>query len=100
MPEKQIEIKNSIPNLYCHDESITLQGDLSSAIGSVLHLVFEKCDQATYNGTCKTDTEIIEFIKGKYFIIAYNKITLDANGYGHNTFKKKTNLDWLPINVQ
>ena len=31
---------------------------------------------------------------------AYNKITLDTDGYGQKTFKKKTNLDWLPINIQ
>ena len=61
-----------------------------------MHLFFEKCDKVVRK-TCKTDTEISNFLKDKYFIIAYDKLTLDTDGYGQNTFKKKTNLDWLPI---
>ena len=99
MPEKQLEVYNSIPSLHCFDQEIKLKGNFNTAHASVLHLFFEKCDKSVRK-TCKTDKEISNFIKNKYFIIAYDKLTLDANGYGPKTFKKKTNLDWLPIQVQ
>ena len=63
-----------------------------------MHLVFEKCDKKVRK-SCKNDTEISNFIKNKYFIIAYDKMTLYQDGYGKNTFKRNTNLDWLPIQV-
>jgi hypothetical protein len=39
-----------------------------------LFLSFEKCDQ-TVRTTCKKETEVKEWLKKKYLLIAYNKNT-------------------------
>ena len=75
---------------------MNLQGDWNTGRGKVLHLLYEKCDQ-TVRETCKTNDEITDFIKGKYFLLAYNKITFNEDEYGGKTFTNKTVLEWIPI---
>jgi hypothetical protein len=39
----------------------------------------------------------MDYLKGKYFLIAYNKIIFHDDKYGDRTFTNKTVLDWIPI---
>jgi len=58
--------------LMCSDDNLKLRGDWDSPIGSQFIIQFEKCDNSTANGTCKSDEEIREWMKSKYLYLLIN----------------------------
>jgi hypothetical protein len=61
--------------------------------------MFEKCD-STKRKTCKSDEEVKEWMKDKYFIIAYNKQIFNSQKFGDEKFSKYSTIDWHPMDIK
>ena len=62
------------PKMHCFENKIKLQGEYDSSKARHLAIVFEKCDPKK-RSTCKSETEIENWIKGKYIITIENTWT-------------------------
>ena len=50
--------------------------------------------------TCKSDAELMDFMKKKHFIFSYNKLTfLEEEFDDDKVIKDFNNLDWLTIDI-
>jgi hypothetical protein len=70
--EKRNELIRKIPILQCTRNSISLQGNFNTARARVLEMYFERCDSKVRR-TCKSNTEVKEWLKDKYIWFAYNR---------------------------
>ena len=52
------------------------------------------------NVTCKSDTEITEFLRGKFFLMLFNQMTFDTSEFTEKSIKKVAKVIWLPVNTQ
>ena len=62
-------------------------------------LLFEKCDNATFDGVCKSEEEITDWIRRKFVIVIYNSQKFSSKDYEDS--KKvisETVVNWIPIN--
>jgi len=60
---------------------------------------FETCDSKE-RATCKNDTEIAEWIKGKYLITAENTWTFRAHRYEENRLAANSKFNWFLLGSQ
>ena len=85
--------------MRCIDEPLEIQGDWDTATSKVLLLLFERCDP-TVRKTCKSDADLMDFMKKKHFIFSYNKLTfLEEEFDDDKVIKDFNNLDWLTIDI-
>ena len=52
--------------------NIEVQGDYNSDKARHLKIMFEKCDNNTFEGTCKTEEEISQWLVRKFIVILEN----------------------------
>jgi len=57
-----------------------------------LELAFVPCNQ-TGNPECKSVEEYKKWIKGKFFMVLYNKVMFNPNGFHNETFKEEITVD-------
>ena len=59
--------------LKCLDvDSISVQGDYNSAKARQFVLLFQKCDNSTFDGVCKPEEDILRWLQRKFIFIAHN----------------------------
>ena len=63
-------------------------------MGKNLLLEFRKCEG---RDDCKTDAEIIEWIKQKFIVVLYNQVGFDPEGYGDEAIVKDSRFEYVPI---
>ena len=99
-PEENFPIyKRIMYSMRCIDEPLSIQGDWDTATSKVLLLLFERCDP-TVRKTCKSDAELMDFLKKKHFIFSYNKLTfLEEEFDDDKVINDFNNLDWLTIDI-
>ena len=61
-----------LDNMNCIDEPLSIYGTQTTTKGKLLLFEFIKCDPKV-RLTCKTDSEVEEWLKNKYLVLAYNK---------------------------
>ena len=61
--------------------------------------MFEKCDSEKRK-TCKSDEEVIEWMKDKYMIIAYDKQVFHSRKFGVEKFSKYSTIEFHPIEIK
>ena len=85
----------------CTDERIEIIGDYDSTIAQQFVIQFEKCDNAT-RSTCKTEDEIIDFLKEKYIITRSNnrRFLQDEFSDPGKIIINESRLKWIPISSQ
>ena len=52
--------------------NIEVQGDYNSDKARHLKIMFEKCDNSTFEGTCKSEEEISQWLVRKFIVILEN----------------------------
>lgn len=55
-------------------------------------MAFVPCNQ-TGNPECKSVDEYKKWIKGKFFMVLYNKVMFNPNGLHNETFKEEITVD-------
>jgi hypothetical protein len=60
--------------------------------------MFERCDSKKRK-TCKSESEVKEWMKDKYLILAYNKQQFLQDKFGDERFEKTSTIDWLPLDI-
>lgn len=85
-------------SLRCIDEQLSVFGDWNTPSGKILILAFEKCDK-TKRKTCKTDQEIKEYTKPKYFRFAYNAQEFNEDKFKEEKFDKSVRLDCITMDI-
>ena len=79
------EATNYYPNSICLDDSTHLHM-LNSWYADVwenIQFIITACDQSTYQGTCKTEEEIDQFLRNNIFYFVTQKTTVDKTIYEH-----------------
>ena len=68
-----------LPELQCLSQPLELQGNSNTESEQYVRVIFESCDPAWYTeGSCKTKSEINEWVKDKEIVILYNEEKFDA----------------------
>ena len=85
------------------DKTVTLFGDYNSPDGQMLKLQFEKCDRSK-RSTCRSDDEISDWLKQKFFLIYHNKERFQNNQYKNSNddpnakrVLKESRIDWVKL---
>jgi hypothetical protein len=71
-PGKKDELLRKIAVYKCMKEPVNLIGNWNTAAARVLEVYFVKCDP-TKRDTCKSDEELTEWMRNKYFWFTYNR---------------------------
>jgi hypothetical protein len=82
----------------CINEDVVLYGDFNTAKARILFFEFEKCNRKKRK-TCKTDSEVQEWLKTQYLVFGYNKYNFIEDGFEERMFAKSAFLDWIPIDI-
>ena len=61
------------------DKDKYLQGNYNTVNASIIRVYLTKCQGKDY---CKSDEEIIEFVKGKFLLFYVNERRFDSSMYG------------------
>ena len=84
--------------MHCFKERIALQGDYNTESARTLALVFEKCDSSVRDD-CKSDQEIREFMKTKYFVTIENYWSFKQDEYKESTrLSPEAKFNWFMMN--
>ena len=78
-----------------------IAGDYQSDKAELLNLRLNKCDSSIDTEVvCKSDEEILEFFRNKFFFVIKNEKLFDANKYGLESIVEQCSFTWVPINTQ
>ena len=76
---------------------ISLWGNYDLASANVLMVVFEKCDPAKSKVTCKSDAEIEQWLKYKYFYGIMNSRIFRTHLFDEERILSRSTTVWFPI---
>ena len=74
-----------------------LYGDYNTRKARLISIQLIKCTGHTY---CKTDEEILEFLRDKWIMLLVNQIRFDSEGFDEATSNPEARVKWIPINTQ
>ena len=74
-----------------------LYGDFNSQAARLIDFQLIKCHDQDY---CKSDEEIMEFMKNKFILMLSNKVRFDPEKYSTEAFVEESVLEWITINTQ
>ena len=88
--------------MKCIDEDgINVFGDYNSPKARQFVLLFEKCDNSTYEGVCKSEEQINSWVRRKFVLIAHNDMRFSTRDFNDKTkVAKELRLEWIQINTQ
>ena len=85
------------PKMHCFkDKKVQLSGNYDTAKAMTLAIVFEMCNPKE-RSTCKSETEIYEWIKGKYIITIENSWVFRSNKFNERRMTAESNFHWFPL---
>ena len=88
--------------LKCLDVAyLEVQGDYNTYKARQFVLLFEKCDNATFQGVCKSEEQIKTWLARKFIFITLNNVRFSTKEFSSD--KKvvyETNAIWIPVNSQ
>ena len=101
-PNSQKDLDFYYKKLKCLDvEKINVQGDYNSPKARSFVLLFEKCMNETFDGTCKSDQEIKDWLARKFIIVNMNNQRFNTRKYGFSDkISIESRIEWIPINSQ
>ena len=73
-----------------------LRGNFNTINTSNIRVRLNKCHDKDY---CKSDEEIMAFIKNKYMIFYVNEVRFDASKYGEESIIPESRLDWIRVST-
>ena len=73
-----------------------LYGDFNSQAARLIDFQLIKCHDQDY---CKSDEEIMEFMKNKFILMLSNKVRFDPEKYSTEAFVEESVLEWITINT-
>ena len=72
--------------LKCLDvDKVEIQGDYNSPRTRSLAIIFEKCDNSTFTGTCQSEETINAWLARKFILINMNQMSFANRDYDENT---------------
>ena len=105
-PNSQNDLKFFHKKFQCFDsEMITPHGDYNSAKTRNLLIAFEMCDQAkrVRDGNprrCKSDREILKWMRHKYIVLYYNSRRFRIEEYNEGKIVEESRTKYIPFNSQ
>lgn len=84
--------------LRCLNEPLNIIGNWESQIANVPQIYWEKCDLFRRD-TCKTDAEVKEWMKNKYFWLVFNKKLIQNDEFGEATFIERAFMNRVPLDI-
>ena len=82
-------------------DNIELQGDFNSPRTRTFVLLFERCNNSTFGGVCKSDVEISKWLQRKFILINTNRMRFSTREFEPETkLIKESSLIWVPISSQ
>ena len=82
--------------MMCVDDldDLNLQGAYLSAREKTLYIIVDRC---TGRDSCKSPTEIDQFLESHILTFLHNKQKYDPSSYGNETIVDDVDEDWLPF---
>ena len=81
----------------CLDEKdLFIRGNINSENTSNIRVLLKKCSGKDY---CKSDAEILDFVRGKFILVYLNQIRFDSSKYGDESIIKESRIDWLRVST-
>ena len=81
----------------CLDEKdLFIRGNFNTAHTSNIRVLLKKCSGKDY---CKSDEEILDFVRGKFILVYLNQIRFDSGKYGEESIIKESRIDWLRVST-
>ena len=96
--EKDVHIYKS--RLLClqKPQDIRLWGNYDTANTNNLMIVFEKCSNATSSVTCKSNEEILKWMKSKYLVTLVNQKKFVQNKFDEERIDRHSIFNWYALN--
>lgn len=76
---------------------LELWGDYNSSKGQQLIFSFKMCTGHDY---CKKETEIREWLRGKFIVVLHNQIIFDTQEYGEDAMVKQSMITYNSVSSQ
>ena len=94
------EIMTFKKKFKCIDkDEYVVWGDYNSAKAQQINIKFKMCENG--NGIiCKSESEIKDFLSGKYVILLYNQIRFATEDFFHAAAVKESRIEYIPISSQ
>ena len=88
--------------LKCLDtENLELQGDYNSPRARSFVINFERCDNSTFAGRCKTDDQITRWLQRKFILINTNRMRFSTREFESKLkVLEESSVIWAPISSQ
>ena len=81
-------------------EEINVQGDYNSVRTRTFMIQFEKCNPSTSAVSCKSETQIQDWLRDKYILTFKNQRRFDVEEFQKNhKIVEESRTNWIPINV-
>lgn len=84
--------------LQCLDQEIEIKGTTNSQQGQLVNVVFERCNPSV-RSTCKTATQVKEWLKQNQIFFIYNRKEFNSDEFGDRTFLTGSFLERVPISI-
>ena len=72
-------------------------GNYATYDASNLLVAFDKCNNATSNITCKSEAEIREHLRFKYFLTVYNSKQFAQDEFDDRRMLRQAETSWYPM---
>lgn len=82
--------------LRCLEEPLELIGNWDTEVTNLAQIYLESCDPEE-RSTCKSDSEVKDWMKNKYMFLVFNKKTLKNNEFGDKSFTETSYMLKLPL---
>jgi len=77
-----------------------MQGDYNSAKTRSIVLSFEKCNQEGRERLCKSESEILKWLRQKYILTYANQRRFVIENFTADKIIEESRTNWIPINSQ
>lgn len=83
--------------MYCLDERQPLQGNYDTVKAKTLAIVVHRCNPEE-RSTCKNETEIDEWLRGKYLVTIENNWKFNSRNYSaEHRVESFSKFRWFPL---
>ena len=95
------DLEKYYKKLNCLDQDkVEVQGDYNTPSTRQFTLLFQRCDNSTFDNACKSEEEITRWMMRKFIIVYMNNERFSTRDYSENRVLKETTILWHPLNSQ
>lgn len=92
------EVRSFKKKFKCIDtEDLVIWGDYNSNTAQQLAVSFVMCKDHEY---CKSENEIREWLKNKFIVLLYNKLSFTRDRYFHQTLQEASVIQYIKVSSQ